>query len=208
MMELLQKGGPVAWLLLAASVVALMIFLERFLHLHRVQIKSESFLTGIFTILKKQNIVEAVSICDETPGPVPRVVRAALLHYDEGRDNILRAVESTGLEEIPRLERNLSMLATIAHLAPLLGLLGSVLGLMKLMVLFDQKAPLIHAGDLAGGIWQALITTALGLMVSIPAYAAYNFLVGRVESVALDMERAASEIVAFLTVKSVQGKSK
>jgi len=198
MFELVQMGGPAMWLILVCSVFGTVVFLERFFHLHRAQIRAEDFLRGIFNILKQKNIVEAVSICEETPGPVARIVRAAILHPEEGPEKIRRAIEDTGLAEVPRLERNLGLLATIAQIAPLIGLLGTVLGMMQILLAFQQKAPLIQSGDLAGGLWQALISTAGGLLIAILAYAGYNFLVTRIEAIVLDMERSSATVMTFL----------
>ena len=194
MSELLRQGGPMLGLILLVGLGAAAIFLERLYYLHRAQIKWRDFLLGIFNILKRQNIAEAVSICEETPGPVAQLARAAILHHDEGPVRIRRAMEETGLVEMPRLESRLPLLATLAHLSPLLGLLGTVLGLMRMLLMIQQKAPLVHAGDLSAGLWQALLATAAGLAVSIPAYAGYNLLLARVASVSLDMERAAMEL--------------
>jgi biopolymer transport protein ExbB len=207
MFELMQKGGPMMWLILAASFVGAVVFLKKLLDLHRAQIRVGDFLKGIFNILNRKNIVEAVSICEETPGPVASIVRAAVLHHDEPPEGIRRAIEEAGLAEIPRLERHINLLATLAQVAPLMGLLGTVLGMMRALLVFTQKAPLVQSGDLMGGMWQALIATAAGLAVAIPAYAGYNFLVSRVEAIVLDMEAASAEILAFLT-GHVQPKAK
>jgi biopolymer transport protein ExbB len=207
MFELINKGGPVMWLILGCSMLAGLIFLERLLHLHRAQINAGDFLKGIYNILRRKNVVEAVSICEETPGPVAYIVRAAVLNYDESRETIARAIKEAGLAEVPRLERNLNMLLTIAQISPLIGLLGTVLGMMQALMTIQQKSPLLHSGDLGGGLWQALISTAAGLAVAIPAYAAYNFLVGRVESIVLDMERASGEILGFLVTQRHRGET-
>lgn len=199
MIQLILKGGPMTWLILACSLVAATVFLKKLFDLHRAQIKWDDFLKGIFNILNRRNIVEAVSICEETPGPVASVVRTAILHHDEDADDIRQAIEEAGLAEVPRLERGLSLLATLAQITPLMGLLGTVLGMMQALLAIQAKAPLVHAGDLTAGLWQALISTAVGLAVAIPVYAGYNFLVSRVSSIVLDMERAAVEILAFLT---------
>ena len=201
MWMLLQKGGLMTWFILATSVVAGIMFFAKLIDLHRAQIKWRDFLQGIYNILNRQNIVEAVSICDETPGPVASIVRAAVLHHDEDRESIHRAIEETGLAEIPRLERHLTFLATFAQITPLLGLLGTVLGLMQALLMIQQKAPLVQSGDLMAGLWQALISTAAGIAVAIPIYAGYNLLVSRIESIVLDMENASGEILAFLTSK-------
>ena len=207
MWMLLQKGGLMTWFILATSVVAGIMFFAKLIDLHRAQIKWRDFLQGIYNILNRQNIVEAVSICDETPGPVASIVRAAVLHHDEDRESIHRAIEETGLAEIPRLERHLTFLATFAQITPLLGLLGTVLGLMQALLMIQQKAPLVQSGDLMAGLWQALISTAAGIAVAIPIYAGYNLLVSRIESIVLDMENASGEILALLTSKgSHKGK--
>lgn len=198
MLTWIIKGGPMMWIILACGVVGTAVFLAKLYELHRAQIRPGDFLKGLYNILNRNNIVEAVSICEETPGPVASVVRAAILHHDEERPVIQRAVEEAGLAEIPRLERNLTVIATIAQISPLLGLLGTVLGMIQVVMVIEQKAPLVQSGDLMNGLWQALLATAAGLLVSIPAYAGYNFLVSRVESILLDMERAAVEILAFL----------
>src|SRR6202007_1686325 len=129
--SLLFKGGPMLWVLLLASAVAVAVFIERVLHCHRAQINSIEFLNGVRTVLKRDNVVEALSICDATPGPVARLVKTAILNRDYGRDRVREALEEAGLTEVPRLEEKLNLLATIAQLAPLLGLLGTVLGFMQ-----------------------------------------------------------------------------
>ena len=199
MLELILQGGLIMWVILGAGLIAAMIFLERLFHLHRAQINAADFLEGIYNVLRRRNVVEAVSICEETPGPVAHIMRAGILQGDAEREEIQQAIEGAGLTEIPRLERHLSMLATLAQMTPLLGLLGTVLGMMEFLWVIHQKAPLVYAGDLAGGMWQALITTAVGLAVAIPAYAGYNFLLHRVESIVLDMERSSVDILNFLS---------
>lgn len=202
MLGLIDKGGPIMWGIVACSLLGSVIFWERLFHLHRAHIKTDDFLRGIFNLIQKKNIVEAISICEETPGPVAHIVRTAILHADEDREDVEQCVIDAGKEEIPRLERNLALLATIAKTAPLLGLLGTLLGMMQALMRMEKGAPLIHSGDLAGGLWQALISTAAGLTVAIPAYVAYNFLLSRVEQLVLDMERSVSEIMGFLKNRS------
>ena len=193
------NGGPVLWIILFASAVALIVFIERFLHCHRAQINSTEFLNGVRNVLKRDNIVEALSICDATPGPVARLVKTAILNRDHGRERVREALEEAGLAEVPRLEEKLNLLATIAQLAPLLGLLGTVLGFIKTFLLMQNHGLDAKVADLSDGIWKALICAAAGLAVAIPAHAAYNYLVSRVNSIVLDMERAATEIVNIVT---------
>ena len=196
---LLSNGGPVMWLLVLASAAAVAVFLERVLHFHRAQINSAEFLNGVRTVLKRENVVEAISICDATPGPVSHLVKTAILNRDQGRERLREALGEAGLAEVPRLEHRLNLLATIAHVAPLLGLLGTVLGFIKALMKLESVRPHAYLGDLSDGVWQALLCMAVGLAVAIPAYAAYNYLVSRVNSIVLDMERAATEIVNILT---------
>jgi biopolymer transport protein ExbB len=196
---LLSHGGPMLWLILLASAVAIVVFVERFLHCHRAQINSIEFLNGVRTVLKRNNVVEALSICDATPGPVSRLVKTAILNRDQGRERVREALEEAGLAEVPRLEEKLNLLATIAQITPLLGLLGTVLGFIQTFNLMQSQGLHAHVGLLATGIWQALISAAAGLAVAIPAHAGYNYLVSRVNAIVLDMERAATEIVNIVS---------
>src|SRR5512137_485408 len=197
--ELIKNGGPVLTVILAVSAVAVAVFIERFLHYHRAQINSTEFLTGVRTVLKRDNVVEALSICDATPGPVARLVKTAIVNRDHGRERVREALEEAGLLEVPRLEEKLNLLATIAQLSPLIGLLGTVLGFIQTFGRMQEAGLNAHVGQLSTGIWQALICAAAGLAVSIPAHAGYNYLVSRINSIVLDMERSATEIVRVVT---------
>src|SRR5437870_1979978 len=136
--EILSKGGLVFWLILLVSAVAIVVFIERFLHYHREQINSIEFLNGVRNVLRRDNVVEAISICDATPGPVARLVKTAILNRDHGRERISEALEEAGLVEVPQLEEKLNLLATIAQIAPLLGLLGTIIGLMQTFSVMDE----------------------------------------------------------------------
>jgi len=199
MIVLFAKGGVLVWLIALCSVVGLAIFLERLLHYHRHTINTPEFLAGITNALRRNALVEALSICDETPGIVARVVKAAITKYDRSREEIEDAIEEVSLQEVPRLEQNLKGLATIAHVAPLLGLLGTVVGFISSFRKIEAIGSFVHVADIAGGVWMALLCTAAGLAVAIPAFIAYNYLVSRVNEMVLDAERAATEIVSFLT---------
>ena len=199
MPALLAHGGVMLWLLLLVSAVAGVVFIERFLHFHRAQINSTEFLNGVKTVLKRDNVVEALSICDATPGPVARLVKTAILNRDNGRERVREALEEAGLAEVPRLEEKLNLLATIAQLAPLLGLLGTMLGFIRTFNLMQKEGLYAHVSQLSSGVWQALVCAAAGLAVAIPAHAGYNYLVSRVNSIVLDMERAATDVVNIVT---------
>ena len=198
MVNLIGNGGAVIWLLLACGLFAALVFLERLFNLHRAQIAADDFLKGVYNILNRDNTVEAAAICEEAPGPVARLALAAVLHHDDTLENIGRAIEDAGLEEIPRMERGLGWLATLARITPLIGLLGTVLGMMRMLLAANRAAPLVQSADLTGGLWVALQATALSLIISILAYAGYNLLVSRVEAILLDMERSASALMNFM----------
>lgn len=199
MANLLANGGPMLWVILFTGAVGIVVFIERFLHCHRSQINSGEFLNGVRTVLKRDNVVEAISICDATPGPVSRLVKTAILNREQGRERVREAIEEAGLTEVPRLEEKLNLLATIAQLAPLLGLLGTVFGFMRVFSELDAAGLNAHIGLLSKGVWQAMICAAAGLAVAIPTHAGYNYLVSRVNSIVLDMERAATDIVKIVT---------
>jgi biopolymer transport protein ExbB len=203
MPTLLANGGPVIWLIVLAAAIAIVVFIERALYCHRSQINSTEFLNGVRTVLKRNNVVEAISICDATPSPVARLVKAALLSRDRGRERVREAVEEAGLAEVPLLEEKLNLLATIAQITPLLGLLGTILGFIDSFKVLQTDGPYAHlfGGEhsLANGVYGALICAAAGIAVAIPTHAGYNYLVSRVNSIVLDMERAASEIVNVVT---------
>jgi biopolymer transport protein ExbB len=196
---LLVNGGPVIWLILIAAATAAVVFVERALFCHRSQINSAEFLNGVRTVLKRDNVVEAVSICDATPGPVARLVKTAILNRDKGRERVREAVEEAGLAEVPLLEEKLNLLATIAQIAPLLGLLGTIVGFMEIFRQLQEAGLYAHIGQLAHGVWKALICAGAGIAVAIPAHAGYNYLVSRINKIVLDMERAAGEIVNIVT---------
>ena len=196
---LLGNGGPVIWLILIAAAAAAAVFIERALFCHRSQINSAEFLNGVRTVIKRGNIVEAIAICDATAGPVARLVKAAILARELGRDRVREAVEEAGLTEVPRLEEKLNLLATIAQIAPLLGLFGTIVGFIDVFGQIEQAGLYAHIEMLSHGVWKALVCGAGGIAVAIPAHAGYNYLVSRVNKIVLDMERAAAEIVNIVT---------
>lgn len=192
------KGGPVMWLLVLLGLAAVIIFVERALFLHRGQIKSTDFLGGIKNLLLKQRLMEALTLAEETPGPVAKVVKAGLRHATDDEPAMRFAIQEAAIVEIPVLERRISALAAIAQIAPLFGLLGTLLGMIKTFWLFNQGGNYATPAVLAGGMWEALLTAAAGLAVAIPAHLARHFLTGRVRLLVQDMEWAGSELMRFL----------
>src|SRR6202012_214759 len=170
MPTLLANGGPVIWLIVIAAATAAVVFIERALFCHRSQINSAEFLNGVRTVLKRGNVVEAIAICDATAGPVARLVKAAILHREQGRERVREVVEEAGLTEVPRLEEKLNLLATIAQIAPLLGLFGTVIGFIEVFEQIDQAGLYPHIGQLSHGLSKALICAAGGIGIAIPAH--------------------------------------
>jgi biopolymer transport protein ExbB len=196
--SLFAKGGPMMWVLLVLGGFALLLGIERTLYLHRGQIKAKAFIDGIKNILTKRRLVEALTVCEETPGPVAAVVKAALLHADDSAEAMRFHVQEAAVIELPALERRLGSIAAIAQVAPLVGLLGTVLGMATTFLAFEQGGNYATAGALSAGMWQALLAAAGSLMLAIPAHLAHHFLSGRVRAVVRDVEWSGNEIMKFL----------
>ena len=196
--SLFAKGGPMMWVLLAMGLVGLVLFIERTLYLHRGQIRSTAFIDGIKNILAKRRLVEALTVCEETPGPVAAIVKAALLHADDDAEQMKFHVQEAAIVELPALERRIGTIAAIAQAAPLVGLLGTVLGMLTTFLAFTRGGDYATATSLAAGMWQALLSAAGGLMLAIPAHLAHHFLSGRVRAIVRDLEWAGNEIMKYL----------
>jgi biopolymer transport protein ExbB len=202
MWDLIQKGGPIMYLIIFSSVLAFGIVIERVYTLNKARIDANKFMDELLNILKRNKIIEAIEMCNKTPGPIAHIVKAGILKHDRSRPEIKEAVEEAAQLEIPRLEKHIPILATIAHIAPLLGLLGTVTGMIKAFQVIQQKAESltpVNPGDLAGGIWEALLATLAGLAVAIPTYVAYNYLVSQVGNLIYDMEKSATDLVNLLS---------
>jgi biopolymer transport protein ExbB len=200
--QVFSAGGPLMWPILLCSIFALAIALEKFWHLHKISIDTQEFLNKILDKMKRHDTKEALQVCDNTKSPIANILKAGILKYDRPRPQILEAIEDASLYEIPRLEKNLTVLATIAHVSPLLGLLGTATGMVRCFQVIQAKAATFHpvsAGDLAGGIWEALLTTVAGLLVAIPTFVVYNYLVSRINHYILEIEKASTGLVNFLT---------
>lgn len=204
MWEFMQKGGPIMWPILICSIFAFAIVIERLLALRREQIDTRTFMEQVSKSLKRNKIMEAIDLCERTKGPIANILKAGILKHDRPRHEVREAIEDASIHEVPRLEKNLPVLATVAHIAPLLGLLGTVTGMVAAFQVIETKASSlnpVNPGDLAGGIWEALLTTVFGLCVAIPTYVAYNYLTSRVDGFVLDMERSATDLLNILGEK-------
>jgi biopolymer transport protein ExbB len=196
--SLLARGGPMMWVILALGVLLLVLFVERTLYLHRGQIRPAAFVEGIKNILAKRRIVEALTVCEETPGPVAVVVKTALLHAGDDEVKLRFAVQEAAVVELPALERRLGSIAAVAQVAPLVGLLGTMLGLLTTFQAFMQGGEYATARALSAGMWQALLASVGSLLVAIPAHLCHHFLSGRVRAIVRDIEWSANEIMRYL----------
>jgi len=200
--QLFLAGGPLMWPILVCSVFAFAITLERFVFLNKISIDSQDLLNKIIEKMKRHETKEAIAICDSAKNPIANILKAGILKYDRPRPQITEAIEDASLYEIPRLQKNLGILSTIAHVSPLLGLLGTAAGMVVCFQAIQARASalqLVSPADLSAGTWNALLSTVFGLMVAIPAYIVYNYLASRVNSFILEMEKLSTELVNFLT---------
>ena len=193
--EIFLKGGVVMWLILACSVLGLSVVIDRFLVLRKAKINVPAFMVRLRGLIKKKDISRAVSVCMEEKSPIANIVRRGLKKYKYGHDRVKDAIENAGKQEISILEKGLSILATVAGIAPLLGFLGTVTGMITAFMTIEDLAGSANPSDLAGGIWEALITTAFGLIVGIFALAFYNFFFSKVKRLVGDMETVANDVV-------------
>jgi biopolymer transport protein ExbB len=205
MLEYMQKGGPLMWLILVCSIVSVTVFFERLLFFHRATIQVGEFLRGLANLIQRRNFAEALHECAGTPGPVARVVHAAIIRHDAPRAELKDIVQEAGQLEVPKLEQKLTILSTIAFVTPLIGLLGTVTGLIDAFVTISTQSGYASSTDISGGIYKSLLTTAAGLVVAIPSSMAYSFLSSRVNVLLHDIERAGIEIVNLIYDKRQEG---
>jgi biopolymer transport protein ExbB len=194
--KLMNDGGPIMWVILICGVLALFIFLMKVFQFHRDEISVRELMRGLFNVLKRNGVVEALTLCDNTPGPVARLLSAGILARQRGDRNIRTAIDDAAMDELPKLERHIVLLGTLSYVLMLLGLLGTVLGMLDAFEAI-QANEYFSAGDIGAPLAKALLTTAAGLTFAIPCHIGYNYLTVRVEALTLDMEKAALELTGF-----------
>lgn len=198
--DIMQKGGLLMWPIYMCSFIAMAVFFERIVYFHRTYLSVGEFLAGIKNLLKREQYREALERCDDGNGlPVALVVQTAIAHRHLPPDQLREIVREIGQLQVPRLEANLSILATIASITPLLGLLGTVYGMVETFIhISTSTAGALPVAEIASGVWMALVTTGAALALSIPSFVAYNYLVSRANSMIQDMERAGIETIHAL----------
>lgn len=198
MPELISKGGPLVWLLIGCLCFAVAVFMERVAYYHRASMNVGEFLAGLSSLIRRKNYAEALQECMATRVPAGRVVHAALLRHHLPREQIKEVVQDAGQMEVTRLERFLSILNAIAHVAPLIGLLGTMVGLLDSFTNLSSANGMMTPSEVARGVYQSLVTSALGLGVAIPSYLFYAFLAAKSRTIMHDLERAGIEIVNII----------
>ncbi len=194
------QGGPVMYPLLFISLLGFVLFVERSLFLHKGQIGTQDFLSGIKNLVRKKRLVEALTLCEDTPGPMARIMKSALLNYGESRETIRSAIQSAAIVEIPTLERRIGTIAALARVAPVLGFLGTLIAALQALYLLESFNG--DSGVLSRLLAEALITSASGLAISVMAMLAYHFLSGRVRALVHDFEWVGHDIHEFLSTQS------
>jgi len=190
-----RQGGIMMWPLLFFSLLALIAIIERFIVFTRAKINVNEFLTKIRkALLVNRNVKEAIKVCEQYQGPVASVMKAGLLRYGHTREDIEKTIENAALYELDRLEKRLGMLATTANVAPMLGFLGTVTGMIKSFATLASSG-LTNPGAVAAGISEALLTTAAGLMIAIPAQLAYNWYTTKINRFVRDIETATNMLM-------------
>lgn len=198
-MEIIGKGGIIMVIILLLSVVATAIIIERFLFFRRIRVDEEKLINRLKSALQKHHYDEALDICENNPSPIANLMRVGIENRGFSQGEIKDAIMSAANLEIPHLERYLTSLGTIAHISPLLGLLGTVTGNIKAFGVLGSFGGAV--GDpalLANGIAEALLTTAAGIIVSVPTVAFYNFLVNKVNHIIIRLENRVNDLVILL----------
>ena len=203
-MDLLRSGGPVLIAILLISLYALYLFLERLFKLSKERMDVDRLMVRVNAAVRERNLEMALIACENHGGPIARVLKAALTRLPYGRAAVEAAFQEATLGEEQRLTRGLRPLGTIAQVAPLLGLLGTVTGMIIAFSEISQQGT-GNPAALADGIGQALVTTAAGLIVAIPALIGYNYLSSRVDNILLEIERRREELMGNV-VEVVSGR--
>ncbi len=186
------------WILLGCSILAIAIALERYFHFHRARIDVGDLLHGLRNLIRNRNYAEALHECAGTPGPAARVIHSAIIRHDAPRRELKDIVQESGQLEVPKLEKYLAVMLSIAYVAPLIGLLGTVLGLLNTFMQVTAKGGYATATEISEGVYESLISSATGLVVAIPTFILYSFLLAYTKTLLHDMERAGIEIVNII----------
>ena len=199
--NLVQGSGPLFWPLFALGILSLAFFVERILYLHKIQIHADEFLVGIKNALRQNRLVEALTLCEESKTPVANLVKAALLNHDEGEKKLQGAIQTVGHLEIPLLEKRRLALGIVAKVAPMIGLLGTLLAGSEAFHRLQQAGFYANSADFAGDLTQAVTSTMMGFVIAITSQCGKAFLGSRVNSIVHDLEWAVSGTIGTLPLR-------
>ena len=198
LLSVFAKGSWIMVPILICSLIAVAIIVEKFLSLRKARINASHFILRVKSLILKDNVEDAIELCSRTEGSLPKVLKRGIAKHHRDKREVQETIEGAGREEVYQLEKNLGLLGTISGVAPLLGFLGTVTGMIRAFMQIERLAGNVNATVLAGGIWEALLTTAFGLSVGIPAFIFYNYLLNRVQRIVYDMEVGSNEIIELL----------
>jgi biopolymer transport protein ExbB len=206
--SIVVKGGWILIPIFIASVIAVAIIIDRYFVIRKSKLNVPSFMVKIRSYLKKRDITGAIDFCMEDKSPSANIIKKGLKKYNLGHERVREAIENAGKQEINKLEKGLNILATISGVAPLLGFLGTVTGMISAFMRIEDLQGAANPSDLAGGIWEALLTTAFGLAVGIIAFTFYNYLVASINKLVLDMEVISNDVVDILEEVEIKSNNK
>ena len=189
------KGGILMWPILLCSILSVAIIIDRYIALRKAKINAPAFMVRIRGFIKKDDIEGAMNFCRQDKSSVSHIIKIGLQKYSLGHQRVKEAIENAGRQELTKLEKGLNILASISGIAPLLGFLGTVTGMISAFMTIQDLAGAANPSDLAGGIWEALTTTAFGLIVGILALGFYNYFVTYIKKLVGDMENVANDVV-------------
>ncbi len=195
MLGFFLKGGPLMWPILLCSIISVTIIIERFYHFYRARMKVSNIFSRVKSLLRDGKAEEALKLCESTSGPIAHILAIGIHIRKRSLEEKEKIIVRAGSRVVRQLDRNLRGLAIIGNITPLLGLLGTVTGMIRAFMKIQELGGRVDASVLAGGIWEALITTAAGLSVAIPTIVFYHYFEGRVDNIASQMKDVASELL-------------
>lgn len=207
-LQIVIKGGFMMIPLALCSILALAILFERLLSLRKIRINTKTFVLQVKNLLLRGRVEEAIELARSTPGPIAKITIAGLAKHNRPREELKDSIEAAAQSEVYHLERNLGILGTVAAIAPLIGFLGTVTGMIKAFMQVQSLGGNVDASVLAGGIWEALITTAAGLSVGIPALIFYNWLQSKVAHHVFEMQESSTELMDTLLEKEQRDENR
>jgi len=203
MIDVLLKGGPILWLILALAVPVLAIVVERILYFRRISTDEDKLFARVKNAIEKGHFDEALAICDTVEAPLGALIRAGIENRALADADLKEAVQDAAVRELPQIEHSIQAVNVIANISPLMGLLGTVSGIINSFNVLGQFGAVSDPSVLAKGISEALLTTAAGIVVAVPSMIAYAWLSGKANSVIGRLEGQANDMVRIVKGNSL-----